>query len=128
MPQQPVYATTSNPDLQCFSNDCLNVGTSYCMWPQACCRGTLRAGCKRRFCQLHKYEKQQMIRGKHGTRYNILMCCMDCGSAMEADIVSNQKYACAGFCAFIICLMLVMFLPMIIILNNTPDCRGRYCD
>ena len=108
----PQFALTNNLDLQCYENGCQNVGTSYCMWPQACCRGTLRAGCKRRFCQLHKYEKQQMIRGKHSVHYNVLQCCMECGSEMERDMVQNQKFACAGFCIFMVCFMFVFFIPL----------------
>ena len=125
---QTVFATTSNADLQCFRVDCENVGTSYCMWPTAWCSCRLKAGCKRRFCQLHKFEKKKKTRTKRCYRYETFLNCPECGPALETDMVRNARISCFCFFCFFSFLMIISFTPMIVSFSDRPTpCKSTAC-
>ena len=114
------FAATSDPDLQCFSQGCQNVGTGYCLRTNNICRGKgLKAGCRRRYCQLHKYEKQMVVHQKdRGTSYHIMQCCLECGPEMEADINKNRKSAALCICGIVFIYIIIAFAPLIILVNK----------
>ena len=57
MVQQPgmMAATTVDPNMQCYFEGCSMLGTSMCRWDNHCCRNPSAGGCRRRFCQNHRF-------------------------------------------------------------------------
>ena len=58
-------------------------------------------GCERRYCQLHKYEKEVSFGNKNGRRYYTQQSCCECGPEMEKDINYKQKFNCIIFISII---------------------------
>ena len=107
-----MMATTEDPSLQCYFEECKYLATSRCRWENCCCRSKSRGGCNQGICTLHRYQVPAI------QNQNQAICCVRCGPEIEKDIVSNKKCACYYVLFVVLGMLMLTFLPMIIILST----------
>ena len=107
-----MMATTEDPSLQCYFQECKYLATSRCRWENCCLRSKSRGGCNQGICSLHRYQVAVI------QNQNQAVCCVRCGPEIEKDILSNKKCACLSAVLMFFAIIMIAFLPMIIIFSS----------
>ena len=105
-------ATTRDPALKCFSNECSFVGTGICIWNNSVfLRGKKnRGGCGRRYCNNHKTEMREICGGgkKTAAYTKFTTYCIECSKNYQKDKAMSKNCCCKSICLYLgICFLII---------------------